>query len=214
IISKFFRKNIVFNLKSDEKFSVISSVVPEVNKIIFFLLKKYSFKIKNININNIPKKIEFKYSKNQLGADRIANSFSGVNKYGSNLIIIDFGSATTFDVIKNNIYVGGTIAPGILVSHDSLINKASKLKKISIKKTSSVVGKNTKQSMRAGFYWGYINLINGIIIKIIKEKKYKPKIILTGGLAQIYKKEIKFNSYYEPNLTLEGLYLIGLQNYD
>ena len=68
--------------------------------------------------------------------------------------------------------------------------------------------------MRSGFYWGYVNLINGIIKKIIKEKKYKPKIILTGGLAQIYKKEIKFKSYYEPNLTLEGLYLIGLQNHD
>ena len=193
---------------------MISSVVPEVNKIIFFLLKKYSFKIKNININNIPKKIKFKYSKNQLGADRIANSFSGVNKYGSNLMIIDFGTATTFDVIKNNIYIGGTIAPGILVSHESLIKKASKLNKISIKKTSLVVGKNTEQSMSSGFYWGYVNLINGIITKIIKEKQYKPKIILTGGLAQIYKKEIKFNSYYEPNLTLEGLYLIGIQNHD
>ena len=179
---------------------------------LLFLL--FHLKIKNININNIPKKIEFKYSKNQLGADRIANSFSAVNKYGSNLMIIDFGTATTFDVIKNNVYIGGTIAPGILVSQESLIKKASKLNKISIKKTISVVGKNTEQSMRAGFYWGYVNLINGIIKKIIKEKQYKPKIILTGGLAQIYKKEIKFNSYYEPNLTLEGLYLIGLQNHD
>jgi len=214
IIYQFFKKNIIITLKSDEKICVISSVVPEVNKIIFFLLKKYSFKIKNININNIPKKIKFKYSKNQLGADRIANSFSGVKKYGSNLIIIDFGTATTFDIIKNNIYIGGTIAPGILVSHESLIKKASKLNKIIIKKTSSIVGKNTEQSMRSGFYWGYVNLINGIIKKIIKEKQYKPKIILTGGLAQIYKKEIRFNSYYEPNLTLEGLYLIGLQNHD
>jgi pantothenate kinase, type III len=122
-IFQFFKKNIIINLKSDEKICVISSVVPEVNKIIFFLLKKYNFKIKNINIYNIPKKIKFKYSKNQLGADRIANSFSGMNKYGSNLMIIDFGTATTFDVIKNNIYIGGTIAPGILVSHKSLIKK-------------------------------------------------------------------------------------------
>ena len=213
-ISQFFKKDIIFNLKSEEKICVISSVAPEVNNIIIFLLKKYSFKIKNININNITKKIKFKYSKNQLGADRIANSFSAVNKYGNNLIIIDFGTATTFDVIKNNIYIGGTIAPGILVSHESLIRKASKLKKISIKKTNLVVGKDTEQSMRAGFYWGYVNLINGIIKKIIKEKKYKPKIVLTGGLAQIYKKEIQFNCYYEPNLTLEGLYLIGLENHD
>ncbi len=164
-ISEFFKKNIILNLKSNEKICLISSVVPEVNKIVAFLLKKNSFKIKNINIHNIPKKIKFKYAKSQLGADRIANSFSGVNKYGSNLIIIDFGTATTFDVIKNNIYIGGAIAPGILVSHESLIKKASKLNKISIKKTSLVVGKNTEQSMRAGFYWGYVNLINGIIFR-------------------------------------------------
>ena len=162
-ISEFFKKNIIFNLKSNEKICLISSVVPEVNKIIFFLLKKYSFKIKNININNIPKKIKFKYSKNQLGADRIANSFSGVNKYGSNLMIIDFGTATTFDIVKNGIYEGGVIAPGVKLSIFNLSQSTALLPIINLKNKQKSYGKNTTDALNAGFIWGYEGLINNII---------------------------------------------------
>ena len=141
------------------------------------------------------------------------NKDDTIKKYGNNCLIIDFGTATTFDVIKKNKYEGGVIAPGIDISHDALVKYASKLKKISIIRTKSLVGNNTKDSMQSGFYWGYISLINGVIEKIIKQQRFKPTIILTGGLANIFKKEISQKTEYEPNLTLNGLYLIGKIKY-
>ena len=204
---------LVKDFKSIKKILFCSVVPKSFGLIKKFLSKNLQIKCYEVKELKLGSLINIKVNFKQVGSDRLTNAISLLNNK-DNFIILDFGTATTFDVIKNNVYIGGTIAPGIIVSHESLIKKASKLKNISIKKISSVIGKNTEQSMRAGFYWGYVNLINGIITKIIKEKQYKPKIILTGGLAQIYKKEIKFNSYYEPNLTLEGLYLIGIQNHD
>ena len=205
--------NYIKNLKIINKLCVISSVTPSKNNIIINFFKSFDYKILNVNIKNIPKNIKFNYASNQLGADRIANTFAAIEKYGKNSIVIDFGTATTFDIVINNIYEGGVISPGIKISHDALVQNASKLQKISIKKVKSIIGKNTKQSMQSGFYWGYINIINGILNRIIKEKKINPKIILTGGLGSIFKNDIKFKTYYEPNLTLEGLYLIGLTTY-
>tara|TARA_B100000686_G_C16711819_1_gene929613 strand:- start:1125 stop:1625 length:501 start_codon:yes stop_codon:yes gene_type:complete len=164
-------------------------------------------------MTNIDSNLKFNYQPKQIGADRIANTFAAINKYGKNSLVIDFGTATTFDIIQNNVYQGGVIAPGINISHEALVKNASKLSKIFIKKINKVVGRNTKQSMQSGFYRGYVSLINGIINKIIIERKFKPKIILTGGLAKVFENEIKFTTYYEPNLTLEGLYLIGLKKY-
>ena len=94
-----------------------------------------------------------------------------------------------------------------------MVSHTSKLKKVSIIKTNKLIGKTTKDSMQSGFYWGYVSLVNGIIDKIIKEKKIRPKIILTGGLAKTFEDEIKYKTFYEPNLTLEGLYLIGTLKY-
>jgi len=202
------------NLKLDYNICVISSVSSDSNKKIINFFKKLKFKILNINLNNISKEIKFNYINKQLGADRIANTFAAVKKYGRDSIVIDFGTATTFDLVINNIYLGGLIAPGINTSHDALVKKASKLKKISIKKINKTFGNDTKTSMQTGFYWGYVSLINGIINKILLDEKIKPKIILTGGLASIFEEEIKYTTYHEPNLTLEGLYLIGKKKYE
>jgi len=157
--------------------------------------------------------VQFNYQSKELGSDRIANTLAAIQKYGKNCLIIDFGTATTFDVIKNNKYKGGVIAPGIAISHDALVRHASKLKKIPIIRIKTLIGKNTKDSMQSGFYWGYISLINGVIDKIIKQQRFKPAIILTGGLANIFKKEISKKTEHEPNLTLNGLYLIGKIKY-
>ena len=197
----------------DYKICIISSVVPDIDQKIIVFFRSLNFKVLNVKISNIPQNIKFHYKLGQLGSDRIANTYSAIEKYGNNSIVIDFGTATTFDVIKNKIYEGGIIAPGINISHEALVNNASKLNKILIERTKSIVGKNTKSSMQSGFYWGYISLINGIIDKIIIQKKFKPTIILTGGLANIFKKEIAFKTYYEPYLTLQGLYLIGQTKY-
>ena len=213
ILTKNFVAKKLNNLKLDYKKCVISSVTNIPTDIIINFFKNLNFQILNINTKNIPKKIKFKYISNQLGADRIANTFAAISKYKKNILVIDFGTATTFDIITNDVYEGGLIAPGINISLDTLVERASKLEKINIIKTKNIIGNNTKHSMQSGFYWGYVSLINGIISKIIKERKIQPNIILTGGLAKIFKDEIKYTTFYEPNLTLEGLYLIGISNY-
>ena len=217
MISK--KLNQYFGLKKIDKFNldynncIISSVsLIATNEIINFF-KKLHFKVLDINTKNIPDIIKFKYAYNQLGADRIANTFAAINKFKKNILVVDFGTATTFDLIINNNYEGGLITSGIKISHDALVSNTSKLKKILIIKTNKLIGKNTKDSMQSGFYWGYISLINGIIEKILKEKNIRPKIILTGGLSEIFRDKIRFKTFYEPNLTLDGLYLIGILKY-
>ena len=184
-------KEIINKLQIEHEVCVIASVVPEINKKIKYIFKRLRFKVLNINYSNIPFNIKLNIdSPKQLGADRIANIIAANFKYGKNCLILDFGTATTFDVMKNNSYEGGIIAPGILISHDSLVKRASKLKKIKLYKTKKIIGKNTVEAMQSGFFWGYVFFINGIIKKTIAEKKYKPKLILTGGLSVLFRDQI------------------------
>ena len=212
-LNKFVSLSILNKLKLKDRVCIISSVSSYSTKDIINYFKLLNFNIFNINLKNISNKIKFHYVASELGADRIANTYAAIYKYGKNSLVIDFGTATTFDLIMNNNYMGGLIAPGINISNEALINNASKLKKFPIIKTKKFIGNNTRISIQSGFYWGYVSLINGIIKKIIIDKNINPDIILTGGLAHIFKKEIKFKTYIEPNLTLEGLYLIGQEKY-
>ena len=206
-IKKYFTKN---NKKINKsKICIVASVVPKLNILIREIVLKNNYKYFNLNALNIPFRIKIKYDLNKIGADRIANTVAVINSKYKNCIIIDFGTATTFDVIKNNTYEGGIIFPGIKISLDSLVKNAALLKKTKIFKISKIVTNNTKQSIQSGFYWGYLSLINGIIQKIIKEKKIKPKIIMTGGLAKIFKDQIILKPILNENLTLEGLGIIG-----
>ena len=122
-----------------------------------------------------------------------------------NFIVVDFGTATTFDVIKKNNYLGGVIAPGVTLSLDNLIKKASLIPKIELHKSKSIIGKNTEQAVLSGFFWGYNGLINGIISKIKKKTNQKYKIIFTGGLAHLFNKDIKDKVTVDKNLTINGL---------
>ena len=206
-IRKYFTKN---NKKINKsKICIVASVVPKLNTLIKKIVLKNNYKYFNLTALNIPFRIKIKYDLNKIGADRIANTVAVINYKYKNCIIIDFGTATTFDVIKNNTYEGGVIFPGIKISLDSLVKNAALLKKTKIFKISKIVTNNTKQSIQSGFYWGYLSLINGIIQKIIKEKKIKPKIIMTGGLAKIFKDQIILKPILNENLTLEGLGIIG-----
>ena len=206
-IKKYFTKN---NKKINKsKICIVASVVPKLNMLIKKIVLKNNYKYFNLNALNIPFRIKIKYDLNKIGADRIANTVAVINSKYKNCIIIDFGTATTFDVIKNSTYEGGIIFPGIKISLDSLVKNAALLKKTKILKISKIVTNNTKQSIQSGFYWGYLSLINGIIQKIIKEKKIKPKIIMTGGLAKIFKDQIILKPILNENLTLEGLGIIG-----
>ena len=123
----------------------------------------------------------------------------------TNFIVVDFGTATTFDVIKKNNYLGGVIAPGVTLSLDNLIKKASLIPNIKLHKSKSIIGKNTEQAVLSGFFWGYNGLINGIISKIKKKTNQKYKIVFTGGLAHLFNKDIKDKVTIDKNLTINGL---------
>ena len=182
---------------------LFSSVVPLAFKKIKKNFKSSSFTIYEIKKFNLKKiiKINIKNIK-QLGSDRIVNSIEG-KKFG-NCLIIDFGTATTFDIVKNGIYEGGVIAPGVKSSIKNLSQSTALLPMFDLKNIRKSYGKNTKDALNAGFIWGYDGLINNIINKITKNWKMNYKIILTGGYANLFKKIIKRKSIIDQDITIKG----------
>ena len=186
-------KNFEKKIKSLKKYHlklnkvIISSVVPKSERIlknIFYkILKKKIYSFKKINLKKF---VNIQVNKNQVGSDRIANAIGILNKR-DNYIVIDFGTATTFDIIKKKDYLGGVIAPGIKLSLNNLVERASLIPKIKLMRTKKVVGKNTLTAVRSGFFFGYSGLINKIIKAIKKETKTNYKIVLTGGLSYMFK---------------------------
>ena len=197
VLRNYLNKNLNSNL-------LFSSVVPIVFKKIKKNFKSTKFKLLEIKDFNLKKIININVkSKKQLGSDRIANAI-GAKKF-KNCLIIDFGTATTFDVIKNEVYEGGVIAPGIKLSIMNLNKNTALLPLINLKKKQKTYGKNTKEALNAGFVWGYEGLINNIINKIISKDKSKYKIILTGGYANFFKKIIKRKILLDQNITVKGI---------
>ena len=195
--------------------ALFSSVVPKYQLTLRKFLKRvYKIKLIEIKEKGIKKivKINIK-NKNQVGSDRIANAVGVYKRYKSNCIVLDFGTATTFDVVtKNGIYNGGIIAPGINLSLKSLIYSADQIPIFSIKKQKKIIGKNTIEALRSGFYWGYAGLINNIIKKIEKETKKKYKIIFTGGYANLFKTSIIRPFKIDKNITINGIIEIFREN--
>ena len=159
------------------------------------------FEIKDFDLGKIIK-INVK-SKKQLGSDRNANAI-GAKKF-KNCLVLDFGTATTFDVIRNKVYEGGVIAPGVKLSIMNLNKNTALLPLINLKKNQKHYGKNTKEALNAGFVWGYEGLINNIIDKIISKEKNKYKIILTGGYASFFKRIIKKKISIDQDITIKGI---------
>ena len=183
---------------------LFSSVVPKVFMNIKKNLKFTKYKVlelKNLNLNKIIK-INVK-NKKQLGSDRIANAI-GAKKF-KNCLVLDFGTATTFDVIKNSVYEGGVIAPGVKLSMKNLSQATALLPLINLKSNQNSYGKNTTEALNAGFVWGYQGLINNIINKIISKNKIKYKILLTGGYANFFKKIIKKKVVIDQDITIKGI---------
>ena len=206
VYNKYFLKAVFKNYlnKNVNPNFLFSSVVPSAFKEIKkkFKTKKYKFfEIKDFNLKKIIK-INVK-NKKQLGSDRIANAI-GAKKF-KNCLILDFGTATTFDIIKNEVYEGGVIAPGVKLSIMNLSKSTALLPLISLKKNQKNYGKNTKEALNAGFVWGYEGLINNIIDKIFFKEKTKYKIILTGGYASFFKNVIKRKTSIDKDITIKGI---------
>ena len=185
------------------------SVVPKsfvlINK---FLSKKTNLKcyeVKNLDLKSI---IKIKVNYNQIGSDRITNAISLMNNK-DNFIILDFGTATTFDVLMKDIYRGGVIAPGIGLSLETLIHNATLIPKINLKKIKNVIGIDTNTAVRSGFFWGYAGLIDNIIYLIKKETRESFKVIITGGFSNLFKNSIKTKVSHNKDITIKGLIKIS-----
>jgi len=185
------------------------SVVPKSFSLIKKFLKK-KIKIKCYEVKDLELKSLIKIDVNykQVGSDRLTNAVSLLNNK-DNFIILDFGTATTFDVVLKKSYKGGVIAPGIKISLNTLSDKATLIPKINLKQINKVIGKDTISAVRSGFFWGYAGLIDNIIYLIKKETRKSFKLIITGGFSGLFQKSIKTKFIKNKNITLNGLIKIS-----
>jgi type III pantothenate kinase len=189
---------------------IISCVVPPMLNILEPLCIKY-FNIKPLIVGpGIKTGMPIFYDNpKEVGADRIVNAVAAYEKYHKECIIVDFGTATTFDYISpKGEYMGGCIAPGIVISSEALFEKASKLPRVEFSKPKTVITKDTVSAMQAGIMYGYAGLVDGIVDRMKAEVKTNPLVIATGGLANIIAPETKTIEKIEEMLTLDGLRII------
>lgn len=194
---------------------IISSVVPPIMRALERMCINYFHKKPFVvGENNVHLELDMKYPyPKEVGADRIVNAIGAIDIYGGPLIIIDFGTATTYCYIdEEQNYCGGIISPGLKISMDALYERASKLPKIQIEEPENVIGKSTVGAMQSGVYYGYISQVDGIVKRIKAENNPKAKVIVTGGYASLIAQGSETIDYVEPHLTLRGLYLIYQNN--
>ena len=193
---------------------VISCVVPPMVRTMEELCAKY-FKLHPLFIGpGVKTGMPIRYDNpHEVGADRIVNAVAAFEKFKQSLVIVDFGTATTFDYVSpRGEYMGGAIAPGIGISTEALFLKASKLPRIELVRPDTVIGKNTTASLQAGIVYGYIAMVDGIVERIKREVKGDPRIIATGGLAHLIAEGSKTIDEVDNLLTLKGLRLIYEKN--
>ena len=194
---------------------IISSVVPSIMFSLERMCQKY-FGLKPLIVGpGVKTGLNIKYENpREVGADRIVNAVAAIEEYGPPLIIVDFGTATTYCYInEKGDYMGGAIAPGIGISTEALFTKASKLPRIELTKPESVVGKNTISAMQAGIVFGYVGQVEGIVSRMKAQSKLQPTVIATGGMANLIAAESSVIDKIDPYLTLKGLHLIYERNH-
>ncbi len=207
ITYKYLYKHLIFLKSKKYKLhnAIFCSVVPNCYKRIrFFIKKKLITSCTELKELKLDKLIKIKVNKRQIGSDRLSNAIS-VNDNKNNYIIVDFGTATTFDVVVKNNYLGGIIAPGVNLSLNTLISKASLIPSLKLTTINKVLGKNTKSAVKSGFYWGYTGLIEKIIKKITNQTKKKYTIVFTGGFSHLFKKTLNDKVIINRDLTINGL---------
>lgn len=191
---------------------VIASVVPDTKLAMMNLCEKYFGQAPVfINADIISRLgIDILLDKpNEAGADRLVNAFAIKHKYGGPAILVDFGTATNFDILnEKGQFIGGVIAPGINLSCDALYRASAKLPRIDVHAPKTAIGKNTIDAMRSGIYWGYVSLIEGLIKRCADELSEKPNVIATGGLARIFSDDLPSIDHVDQDITTYGLYLI------
>ena len=189
---------------------IIASVVPPLDPVLYEMASSY-FSVTPVFVTHENAGIPVLYDDpRQVGADRIVNAVAVLHKYGKPAIVVDFGTATTFDAITGaGEYAGGVIAPGIVISAQALYEHAAKLPRIEIQKPANVIGTSTVGSMQSGLFYGYVALVDGIITRMKENLGQNTQVIGTGGQAQFISQETKLIERVDANLTLDGLQLMA-----
>lgn len=193
---------------------IISSVVPPLDSTILEMAGRY-FGVRPMFVGpGLKSGMPILYENpKEVGADRIVNAVAALKKYGKPLIVVDFGTATTFDLItEKGEYGGGVIAPGIGASVEALFQRASKLPRIDLVRPRRIIGKNTINSIQSGIIYGYVSLVDGIVERMKREAGITAKVVATGGLADLIARESSAIDEVDENLTLDGLKMIYEMN--
>ena len=193
---------------------IVSSVVPDLDGAIAMTGRKYFDQQPLFVGPGIKTGLPILYENpHEVGADRIVNAVAAKERYGAPVVVLDFGTGTTFDVVSaNGEYIGGIIAPGLGVSAEALFSKAARLHRVEVRRPERVVGRNTEQSLRAGLYYGYLSMVEGLIARINDSLDEPAPVIATGGLAAVFGDDLEVLHAVDPGLTLEGLRLIWDRN--
>lgn len=194
--------------------AIVASVVPPLNSALAFMIQKY-FGIEPMFVEpGVKTGIAIHVDNPQeVGADRIVNCAAAHHAYGGPTVIVDFGTATTFDVVTANAeFVGGVIAPGLNISAEALFARAARLPRVDIRRPDRVIGTNTVVNMQSGIYFGYLGLVDGILARIREEVPDLKHVIATGGLATLFAEESAHIDEVDTDLTLRGLKIIFDRN--
>ena len=203
------------NLRADDiNAIIISSVVPPVVPTLERMCQRY-FGLSPLLIGpGVKTGMDIRYDNpREVGADRIVNAVAAYEKYGGPVIIVDFGTATTFCAVDaKGVYLGGSICPGIGIATEALVQRTAKLPRIELKRTDSVICRNTIESMQAGVFYGFVGQVEGIVARMRRELDMSARVVATGGLAVVIAPATKAIDVVEPMLTLEGLRIIYERN--
>jgi type III pantothenate kinase len=193
-----------------ERQAAMASVVPALTPSYSETSRRLCGRAPLLVSSDIPTGVEVEYrDPRSAGADRIANAAAAIERYGAPVIVVDFGTATTFDVIlKGGRYVGGVIAPGILTGAEHLIRRAARLSAFELKAPERVVGRNTEESLQAGVFYGAVGQVDSIVKRIAAEERIRPTVVATGGLAPAIAAHSKTIQKVDLDLTLHGLRII------